>query len=159
MERKWGINFIRVASVFGLLGVFIGSQMAGEMDYSIRPIHTHVLLVGWLSMFAWGIFYSVYTAGVVLGNVIGRSATSSAAISSIMMLLTRKRAFYFKGGITSPRRLCMSVTVAFSLVRSLATGWPTMWERPITATSFPSREPVCLSSSIMPSGVHGTKVR
>lgn len=61
MERKWGINFIRVASVFGLLGVFIGSQMAGEMDYSIRPIHTHVLLVGWLSMFAWGIFYSVYT--------------------------------------------------------------------------------------------------
>lgn len=60
MERKWGINFIRVASLFGLLGVFIGSQMAGEVDYSIRPIHTHVLLVGWLSMFAWGIFYSVY---------------------------------------------------------------------------------------------------
>ncbi|MCG1008553.1 hypothetical protein J4760_00660 [Salinicoccus sp. ID82-1] len=60
MERKWGINFIRVASLFGLLGVFIGSQMAGEVDYSIRPIHTHVLLVGWLSMFAWGIFYSIY---------------------------------------------------------------------------------------------------
>ncbi len=61
MERKWGINLIRIASLFGLLGVFIGSQMAGEMDYAMRPIHTHILLVGWLSMFAWGIFYSVYT--------------------------------------------------------------------------------------------------
>ena len=61
MERKWGINLIRIATVFGLLGVFIGSQMAGEMDYAMRPIHTHILLVGWLSMFAWGIFYSVYT--------------------------------------------------------------------------------------------------
>src|SRR5699024_4391965 len=35
--------------------------MAGEMDYAMRPVHTHILLVGWLSMFAWGIFYSVYT--------------------------------------------------------------------------------------------------
>lgn len=27
------------------------------MDYSLRPIHAHILLVGWLSVFAWGIFY------------------------------------------------------------------------------------------------------
>ena len=61
MEKKWAIRLIRFAAIFGLIGTFIGSKMSGDMDYSLRPIHAHVLLVGWLSVFAWGIFYSIYT--------------------------------------------------------------------------------------------------
>lgn len=60
MEQKWGICLIRFAAIFGLIGTFIGSHMSGNMDYSLRPIHAHILLVGWLSVFAWGIFYKVY---------------------------------------------------------------------------------------------------
>jgi len=60
MEQKWGICLIRFAAIFGLLGVFLGSKMSGSMDYSLRPIHAHMLLVCWLSVFAWGIFYKVY---------------------------------------------------------------------------------------------------
>lgn len=51
---------IQFSAVFGLIGTFIGSQMAGEMDYSMRPIHAHILLVGWLSVFAWGVFYKLF---------------------------------------------------------------------------------------------------
>lgn len=61
MEKKWAIRLIRFAAVFGLIGTFLGSKMSGGMDYSLRPIHAHMLLVGWLSVFAWGIFYSIYT--------------------------------------------------------------------------------------------------
>lgn len=61
MEKKWAIRLIRFAAIFGLIGTFLGSKMSGDLDYSIRPIHAHVLLVGWLSVFAWGIFYSIYT--------------------------------------------------------------------------------------------------
>ena len=61
MEKKWAIRLIRFAAIFGLVGTVIGSMMSGEMDYSLRPIHAHALLVGWLSVFAWGIFYHVYT--------------------------------------------------------------------------------------------------
>lgn len=61
MEKKWAIRLIRFAAIFGLIGTFLGSKMSGNMDYSLRPIHAHVLLVGWLSVFAWGIFYSIYT--------------------------------------------------------------------------------------------------
>ena len=61
MEKKWAIRLIRFAAIFGLIGTFLGSKMSGDMDYSLRPIHAHVLLVGWLSVFAWGIFYSIYT--------------------------------------------------------------------------------------------------
>ena len=60
MEQTWSIRLIRFAAIFGLVGTFLGSQMSGSMDYSLRPIHAHILLVGWLSVFAWGIFYKVY---------------------------------------------------------------------------------------------------
>lgn len=56
-QRKWAMHLIRFAAVFGFLGVFIGSKMSGDMDYSLRPVHAHFVLVGWLSVFAWGIFY------------------------------------------------------------------------------------------------------
>lgn len=61
MEKIWSIRLIQFAAIFGFIGTFLGSQMAGQMDYSIRPIHAHILLVGWLSVFSWGIFYKVYT--------------------------------------------------------------------------------------------------
>ncbi|MEK3953350.1 MULTISPECIES: hypothetical protein [Psychrobacillus] len=61
MEKKWSIRLIRFAAIFGIIGTFLGSKMSGSMDYSLRPIHAHILLVGWLSVFAWGIFYRVYT--------------------------------------------------------------------------------------------------
>jgi len=60
MEQKWSLILIRYAALFGILGTYIGSKMSGEVDYSLRPIHAHILLVGWLSVFAWGIFYKNY---------------------------------------------------------------------------------------------------
>ena len=60
MEQKWSLILIRYAAIFGIIGTYIGSKMSGEMDYSLRPIHAHILLVGWLSVFAWGIFYKNY---------------------------------------------------------------------------------------------------
>ncbi|TDQ40727.1 hypothetical protein [Aureibacillus halotolerans] len=61
MEKLWSIRLIRFSTFFGLFGTFLGAQMAGSMDYALRPVHAHILLVGWLSVFAWGIFYKVYT--------------------------------------------------------------------------------------------------
>ncbi|WP_409342345.1 hypothetical protein [Paenibacillus sp. MBLB4367] len=59
---KW---FIRVAAVYLMIGVFIGSDMAGRKDYSIIPVHSHILVLGWLSMFAFGIFYYLFTPGML----------------------------------------------------------------------------------------------
>lgn len=61
VERKWSLRLIQVAAIFGFIGTYLGSHMAGTMDYGLRPIHAHILLVGWLSVFAWGIFYRAYT--------------------------------------------------------------------------------------------------
>ena len=61
MEKVWSLRLIRFSAIFGFIGTYLGSHMAGQMDYSLRPIHAHILLVGWLSVFAWGIFYHAYT--------------------------------------------------------------------------------------------------
>lgn len=56
-QRKWAMYLIRFAAVSGFIGVLIGSIMSGNLNYALRPVHAHFVLVGWLSVFAWGIFY------------------------------------------------------------------------------------------------------
>ena len=56
MQERWSIRLIRISAIFGLIGTVLGSHMAGSGSYAFRPIHAHILLVGWLSMFAWGVF-------------------------------------------------------------------------------------------------------
>ena len=48
------------SAFFGLLGAVIGSHMAGSGSYALRPIHAHILVVGWLSLFAWAVFYKAF---------------------------------------------------------------------------------------------------
>lgn len=60
MEKQWAIRLIRFAAIFGLFGTYLGSHMAGAGSYALKAVHVHILLVGWLSMFAWGIFYKNY---------------------------------------------------------------------------------------------------
>lgn len=60
MQEKWSLRLIRIAAIFGLIGTVLGSHMAGAGSYAFRPIHAHILLVGWLSLFAWGVFYRIY---------------------------------------------------------------------------------------------------
>lgn len=60
MQEKWSLRLIRVAAIFGLIGTVLGSHMAGAGSYAFRPIHAHILLVGWLSVFSWGVFYKIY---------------------------------------------------------------------------------------------------
>jgi hypothetical protein len=54
---KW---LIRISTVYSLIGAMIGSDLAGRKDYSMVPGHAHILVVGWLTLFAYGIFYYVF---------------------------------------------------------------------------------------------------
>ena len=54
---KW---LIRVAALYSLIGAFMGSDIAGRKDYTMVPAHAHILVVGWLTLFAYGVFYQVF---------------------------------------------------------------------------------------------------
>lgn len=59
-QDQWSLRLIRFAAVFGLIGTVLGSHMAGAGSSAFRAVHAHILLVGWLSMFSWGVFYKIY---------------------------------------------------------------------------------------------------
>lgn len=59
MTSKWGSRLIKVSAIFGLIGAVLGSHMAGAGSLAFKPVHAHILVVGWLSLFAWGIYYKV----------------------------------------------------------------------------------------------------
>ncbi|MGP4059305.1 hypothetical protein [Halobacillus sp. H74] len=52
--------FVRVAAIYALVGAFMGSHMAGGGGLQLSAIHAHILVVGWLSLFAFGIYYKVF---------------------------------------------------------------------------------------------------
>ncbi|KAB7704700.1 hypothetical protein F9802_16090 [Bacillus aerolatus] len=52
---------IRFSAVFSVIGAVLGAHMAGSGSYAFRPIHAHILVVGWLTLFAWGVYYEVFT--------------------------------------------------------------------------------------------------
>ena len=124
MEKKWAIRLIRFAAIFGLIGTFLGSKMSGSMDYSLRPIHAHILLVGWLSVFAWGIFYSVYTVKykvlVTIQSILGMTGAFGLTVGMWMYNLnpfnlneTFVMIFFIVGGTLLLLAFTLFVVVTF----------------------------------------------
>jgi hypothetical protein len=61
MHKKLSLGLIRLSAIFGIIGAYLGSHMAGAGSYAFRPIHAHILVVGWLSLFSYGVFYRLFT--------------------------------------------------------------------------------------------------
>lgn len=51
---------IRFSAIFSVVGAVLGAHMAGAGSYAFRPIHAHILVLGWLTLFAWGVYYEVF---------------------------------------------------------------------------------------------------
>lgn len=71
---------IRFSAIYALIGAFIGSHMAGSGDYAFRPLHAHILLVGWLSLFAFGVYYRIFS--IPKSSVLSKIHVWSAVIGS-----------------------------------------------------------------------------
>jgi|SRR5690625_1414589 len=51
---------LRFSALFAVIGTVLGAHMAGAGSLAFRPIHAHILVVGWLSLFAWAVYYKVF---------------------------------------------------------------------------------------------------
>lgn len=51
---------LQFSALFAVIGAFLGAHMAGAGSVAFRPIHAHILVVGWLSLFAWAVYYKVF---------------------------------------------------------------------------------------------------
>lgn|SRR5574337_127816 len=50
----------KMAVALGLIGMAIGLAMAASHDHSVMPAHAHLNLLGWVSLFLFGIFYRLH---------------------------------------------------------------------------------------------------
>lgn len=54
-----GNKFLRLAMIYALIGLAIGVWMGATEDFRIRSAHAHLNLLGYVSMFIYGLFYRV----------------------------------------------------------------------------------------------------
>ena len=53
-------SFFRAAFVFFGLAVSLGVFMSLSHDFTIRPVHVHLNLLGWVCFFLYGAFYKLF---------------------------------------------------------------------------------------------------
>lgn len=52
-----GNNFMRIAVIYALIGMTLGAFMGMTGDHTQSPTHAHINLLGWVSMFLFGLYY------------------------------------------------------------------------------------------------------
>lgn len=50
----------KIGSITALVGVSLGIYMGISHDHSLAPVHVHLNLIGWVSMFLFGLFYKAH---------------------------------------------------------------------------------------------------
>ncbi|MFN0191673.1 MAG: hypothetical protein ACKVP5_06815 [Aestuariivirga sp.] len=59
MNRVSDFCFV-IGSLTALLGVSLGIFMGVSQDHSLAPVHVHLNLIGWVSMFLFGLYYRTH---------------------------------------------------------------------------------------------------
>ena len=54
---KW---FTITALIYAVLGFVLGLKMAMSNDHGQMPTHAHIMVIGWVSFFLFGIFYHLF---------------------------------------------------------------------------------------------------
>lgn len=52
-----GLRWLKIAVIYFTVGVMLGIGMAMTENFTLRPVHVHVNLLGWASMALFGAIY------------------------------------------------------------------------------------------------------
>lgn len=55
-----GIRFIKISTLYLVVGVCIGMFMSITHDFTLTGVHVHVNLLGWAAMMSAGIVYHIF---------------------------------------------------------------------------------------------------
>ena len=126
----WNVLLLRMSAVYAFIGAFMGSHMAGAGSYAFKPIHAHILVVGWLSLFAFSSYYRSYevpktsklAAFHVWTAIIGTFGLTSGMwlynLNPINLPDTFTMVFYIVGGSTLLLSFFLFVLMTFKYSKS-----------------------------------------
>ncbi|MES2129445.1 MAG: cytochrome-c oxidase [Pseudomonadota bacterium] len=55
-----GIVWIKMAMAYLMLGIVLGITMGATENFTLRPVHAHINLIGWATMALAGVIYTVF---------------------------------------------------------------------------------------------------
>lgn len=55
-----GIIWLKLSVVYLIIGIGMGIAMGASQNFTLRPVHAHVNLLGWTTMALAGLIYSVF---------------------------------------------------------------------------------------------------
>jgi hypothetical protein len=55
-----GIVWLKLSVVYLIVGIGMGIAMGASQNFTLRPVHAHVNLLGWTTMALAGLIYSVF---------------------------------------------------------------------------------------------------
>lgn len=73
----------KLASVTALIGVSLGIYMGISQNHQLAPVHVHLNLIGWVSLFLFGLFYKHHAEAT---GVMAMAQVMLSAIGYIVML-------------------------------------------------------------------------
>ncbi|MCM8737671.1 hypothetical protein M5E06_26480 [Azospirillum sp. A1-3] len=59
---KTSSTSFRAACLFALAGIGMGIGMAASQNHDLMPAHAHLNLLGWVSLFLFGVYYRLHPA-------------------------------------------------------------------------------------------------
>lgn len=57
MKNVSSIVWIKIASVYIVLGICLGIYMGVNENFTLRPVHAHINLLGWVALTLFGLIY------------------------------------------------------------------------------------------------------
>ena len=69
--------FLRLGALFALAGVSLGYWMGMTEQFGLMPVHAHINLLGWVSMFLYGLFYRAVPAAAAFSPVWRNTITAN----------------------------------------------------------------------------------
>jgi hypothetical protein len=60
MKENAGVIWIKIAAIYFVVGVCFGLYMAITHNFTLRPVHVHINLLGWVSMGLIGLIYTKF---------------------------------------------------------------------------------------------------
>jgi hypothetical protein len=74
--------FLCFAVLFAIVGMSLGLWMGSHEDFTLAPVHAHINLLGWVTMFLAGLFYNAFPERA---GILARTHLALAVIGLLVM--------------------------------------------------------------------------
>jgi hypothetical protein len=114
-------TFFIASFVFGVAGMLLGLSMAMSGNHGQMPTHAHIMVVGWLSFAAFGLFYHLFP--VAAASMPARIHMWLAIVSLAVLVVSLYALLAGNPGI-EPVTATASVAYLLSYLTFIWAAWP-----------------------------------